>query len=603
MLGVLAAGVIAAGVMLWQNVDIQRLTRSSALREAPAIPAALPPATPAAVRRRYPAAIFVSERSRRFFPDSEYYPNLVHQWEELVAETGGRPSRVTSAAQLADLDGKGVVVAPAPVCLGVDEAAALRAHAEHGGGLVLSWAAGARDSTCEWAGWEPVARLIGSEEARELGSRKAVFLAIPAGTPLSAGFDPGTRVELRYESQVAVATVGPRVYWSDWALNAAPAADTRELNAATMTAWTDGGGRIVWFGYRLGQGARPQDNERLSGLAANGIRWAAELPVAQIAVWPAGARAALVVSQDVESKFTNALALADIAKRKHAPVTFFAVSQMALDYPEIADSLVAAGEVGSQTSDHALVAGQSYSDQRSRLGRSWDEIHNWTGAAVPGLHPPEERFDENTLRAWRDAGGSYLLAVNESRSAVPEAFDTPAGPIVLLPRIVKDDYNVFVQESALRSVRLAEAYLQGMAKVRAIGGLAIVSTRTQVGGEPGRIRVVGEIIDSARTTGDWWIAAGSDVAEWWLQRRESRVEFSTVSDTLLQVRVTGPAGGTLREAWLTIDLPGYPEDWTPYVEDRSIEYLIAEWGLRIPLEDVAANTTTMVTLRRSDRPR
>ncbi len=598
LLGVLAAGVVAAGVKLWQDIDIQRLTRSAALAEPHVIPAAVPPKQPFVAQTQFAAALFSSDRSARFFPDSQYYPGLLARWETLIQDVGGRVARVSSVTDIEALGGGGLLVAPSAVCLDDDEVAALRGHADRGGGLLLTWAPGARDSTCAWVGWAAVARLTGAPEVRELGERGAVYFTVPARTPLSAGFDPGTRVELRPESQVALATGGPRVYWSDWALNSAPAGDTRDVNSAAMTAWTEAGGRIVWFGFRLGQGATPEDDRMIQRLVANGVRWAAQVPVATIAHWPGGAQSALLISQDVESKFTNAVALAEIARQKRVPVTFFVVSQMALDHPEIADSLTSVGEVGSQTSDHTLVAGLPYGDQSPRLSRSWAEVRSWAGSAPYGLHPPEERFDENTLRAWRAAGGTYLVAVNESRTAAPEVFDTPGGPVVLLPRIIKDDYNVFVQESALRSIRLAEAYHQGMLKVHAIGGLAVVSTRSQVGGEPGRVRVVAEVIDSAQSMGEWWIAAGRDVADWWLARRAINAELTHVTDGEIEVRLTTTASQPTGEFWLNIDLPGYPEDWTPVVDGRPSRYELSDWGMRIPLADVYPNAAKIVTVRR-----
>ncbi len=588
MLGVLAAGVVAAGVRLWQDIDIQRLTSSAALAEPHTVPAALPPKRPAVAQQTYEAALFYSYSSHGFFPDSQYYPNQLDQWERLIGATGGRVTRVSSAAEIEALSGNGLLVAASAVCLRRDEVSALRSHAEQGGGLLVTWAAGARDSNCEWLGWDALGTLTGATAIRELQQRKALYFTVPAGTPLSLGFDPGTRVELRYEAQLAAATGGPRIYWSDWALNATPADASGEVHAAATTGWTESGGRIVWFGFRLGHGARPEDNERMSLLLSNGLRWAGQIPMAGITAWPGGSRSALMISQDVESQFGNAVALADLARRKNARVSFFVVSQMALDFPQVADSLKLAGEIGSQTSDHTILAGLTYNDLRPRLSRSWAEIRGWTGDSTYGLHPPEERFDENTLRAWREVGGTYLLAVNESRTASPEIFATPAGQLVLLPRILKDDYNVFVQEGALRSLRLTEAYLEGMAKARALGGLAVISTRSQVGGEPSRVRVVGEVIDSARATGGWWIATGREISDWWLARRESGVQVRRTVGGSVEITVTAPVRSALSGAWLEMILPGFPEDWLPTTHGRPIQYFESEWGIRIPVEPLSA---------------
>ncbi|MDH3455379.1 MAG: polysaccharide deacetylase family protein [Gemmatimonadota bacterium] len=598
LLGVLFGGVVTAGVVLWQDLDIQRLTRSATLAEPITVPAALPPAKPAVTSHAYAAALYYSHASAGYFPDSSYYPDHIDRWEALAASTGARVSRVSSPAQVAALDASTVIIVPTAVCLGARELEVLRAHTERGGGLVITWASGARDLTCTWRGWSAVANLIGSREVREVDPRAGLYLTIPADLPLSPGFDPGTRLELRFESQLAADAHGSRVYWSDWALNVAPVAGTDRINAAALANVTEAGGRIVWFGFRLGQGARPEDEHRVDLLTANGLRWAASLPTAEILPWPGGARAALLLAQDVESQFPNAAALAALARRKSVPVTFFVVSQLALDYPELADSLTAVGEVGSQTSDHSVLSGLSYADQHTRLSRSWAELRGWTGDTTSGLHPPEERFDANTLRAWREAGGSYLVAVNEARTGSPEVFEAAGGEIVLLPRIIKDDYNVFVQESAMRSRRLAEAYLQGLEKAGSLGGLAVVSVRSQVGGQPGRIGVIGEVVDSARASGDWWIAVGRDISSWWSARRRTTIEFVETTDNRIAFEVTAPPDALLSGAWVHLLLPESSTIWSPAVDGNLAAYAETLLGVRIALPDLAPGARVTVTLRK-----
>jgi peptidoglycan/xylan/chitin deacetylase (PgdA/CDA1 family) len=597
LLGLIAAGVLAAGMKLWEDVDIQSLTRTSALAESGPVPTALEPNPPASLPQPYRAVLYHSTESAAFFADSAYYPDLLIRWERLITETGGEVNRISGVQDIESLDSQTVLVAPAPVCLSAEEVTALREHAERGGQLVVSWAAGARDSACEWLGWDAAVEITGAVEIRDLESREALYFTVPSGLPLSSGFDPGTRVELRHEAQLAATTRGARVYWSDWSLNPDPAERASDVNAAVLTDWTEQGGRVVWFGFRLDQGARPLDEERIQRLVRNGLRWAAGIPVAAVEPWPGGNRSALLVSQDVEERFENSMALVDIAQAKRVPITFFVVSQLVLDFPNLADSLKSVGEIGSHTSDHAVVVGLSYRDQRPKLTRSWSELRRWTGDQVFGLHPPEESFDENTLRAWREAGGTYLIAINDARTASPEVFETLAGQVVLLPRIVKDDYNVFVQESALRSKYLGEAYLEGMAKVRALGGLAVLSIRTQVGGEPARVKILGEVVDSARAQGQWWLATGREVADWWLARRSAQVELANRSEGQIVVRVVARQAD-LSGAWVSVYLPGSPTDWTPTVDDRQVRYAEFDWGLRVPVADLVAGEETEIVLFR-----
>jgi len=243
-----------------------------------------------------------------------------------------------------------------------------------------------------------------------------------------------------------------------------------------------------------------------------------------------------------------------------------------------------------------VVSSLSLGDQRARLSRTWAEVRGWTGDSAFGLHPPEERFDANTLRAWHDVGGSYLVAVNESRTASPEVFETRDGEIVLIPRIIKDDYNVYVQDGALRSRRLLEAYLEGLTKVRSLGGVAVVSLRSQVGGDPRRVELIGELIDSARAVNDWWIATGREIATWWSARHATALQVLDTPSDKIAFDIVAPAGLPLSGAWVRAIVPERSRDWIPLVAGSQVAYAQTTLGLRIALPDLAPGERITVTL-------
>ena len=596
VLGLIGAAVIGGGAVLWENVDVQRMTASAALREPHEAPLALLPDIPAHGENEFGAALYVSRESSGFFSDSVYYPDLLDSWEVLLDGAGARVSRIEGAEAIDALDSNQVLVAPSPVCMTEMEVTAMRGFAERGGGLVVTWAAGARDSSCTWIGWDALNTLTEISDINTVEQREALYVTVPAGLPLSVGFGPATRVELRYESQLALGTEGPRLYWSDWALNAEPADEAVGMDAAAWTGNTPAGGRIVWFGFRLGHGASERDEEHIVRLLRNGVWWAAGVPVAEVAPWPYGNRSALLITQDVESQFANAAALARLVRQKAVPATFFVVSQLAAEFPDLADSLLQAGEIGSHTSDHAVVADRSYIDQRARLDRSFAELNDWADTRVVGLRPPEERFDEATIQALAWAGGKYIVGVNEARSGSPEVFDTPDGHIVVLPRVIKNDYNVYVQDGAMRSRRLAESFLAGMSKVNALGSLAVLGLRTQVGGVGNRVQVVADVIDSARAQGDWWFAAGSEMASWWLSRWETTINVRSIGDWQMEISVQADESRGLDGAWLELYLPGDPEDWVPRQRGSLMRHIRTDWGVRIPLENLAPGGETVVEL-------
>lgn len=591
LLGLLLGGLVAAAITLWENVDIRELTGGSPPPPPPPPAARIPPPASVPAGAGFEAAVYDSRLTAGFFPDSSFYPGLVEGWEERVREAGGRATSVDDPAGLDSLPAGTLLVVPAGLCLSGAEVAAIDRHLAAGGSVLATWATGARDAHCAWRGWEGVARLAGSPDVRQLGERSALYLTLPGGSPFLDGLSPATRVELRSGSQLAVALSGPHAYWSDWSLNPAPAASGGEADGAAVARTTRAGGRVVWLGFLASEAATPRDSAALERVLAGGLRWAAGVPSAGLAPWPDGHDAALLVAEEAETSFTNADTLARLLRRRGTPGSFYVVSSLALDHPELAAALDSAGEVGTETTDNKSVAGKDATDQRLRLSRSRAEVRGWTGRAPVGLRPPEERFDSTTLRLWRKLGGEYILAVNDARVGSPELYDTPDGRVALLPRIVDSDYNVMVRYGRLRRADLVGAYLSGARKLGLLGGLAVLSIHTQVAGAPGTVDAVGTVLDSlAEGPVSWWTATGASIARWWRVRSAVSVEWLAAAGDTLRLRVTAPPGDSLGGAWLQVTLPATAASpvhgggaWSVTGDGRPLPYRPYAYGLRFPL--------------------
>lgn len=590
VLGVLGGLVVAAAVALWQDVDINSLARkAAAVSEVPPPEPVETDGPRAALARSVDVALYVNAATEAYFPDSTYLPGAIAEWERTLDALGWRTRRIGTRPELDALPTGSLVIAPEALCLGTAEVEALFGHLGRGGGMVANWALGARDGRCRWRGWDTLRDFTGALDIVEYQPRDELFVTVPAGLPVSGGLPPGARIEFYADSHLGLLTPGPRVYWSDWALNSVSAGGRSATDAALTLQTTLGGGRAVWLGFRPRQAARPLDHARVARLVRNAVQWAAGIPSVEVAPWPDGRRAGLLIAEDAESSFANAAGLARVLRKHDMPGTFFAVSEQAADHPEIADSLRAAGEIGSHTMDHVPTVGLPMGEQEIRLDRSRRELEAWSSAEVVGLRPPEERFDENTLRAWlRSAGGqrgpAYVAAVNAARSAAPEVFRYPEGPIVVLPRLMKDDYNVVVQEGKRRPELILAAYVDGMNKLGALGGLAFVSLHTQIAGTPGQLGVVGSVLDSVATQRDtWWVATGADIARWWLDRDAMRVELrEDAQGGALEVVLRSPSGSTGREAWLDLALP--EGERVPFEGDRRLPYAVTDWGVRFPVQ-------------------
>jgi len=616
--------MVSAAVLLWENLDVQQLSPMiQAPTEPPELPVPQEPSPPAAPAGVFTALIYQSPRNQSFFPDASHYSQALNRWRKLIESVGGRVIVVHSLWELPDLDQDPLLVIPEAPCLSEEELVGVRKHLASGGSILSNWAVGARDEACKWRGWGTVAELTGAEDVRELGIRDALYLAVPAGTPFSPGLDPGTRIEFRRTQVLALRIPGPRAYWADWALNPSPDESGGGADAAASATLTEMGGRTVWFGFQLSNVATTLDSARLRRMVQNGILWAAGRPVASLAPWPDGKRGALVLAQDVEAEHRNASAMAQLLREREVPGSFYVVSQLVLGDPELASVLLEAGEVGSHTSDHAPLLGLGPGEQRSRLKRGWSETEEWAGVAPAGLRPPEESFDLYTLRGWLEAGGDYLMATNQARSGAPEIYRIGGRSIVLLPRLLKDDYNVIVQDGAVRADRLTEAFLDGMGKMRAIGGLATVIVHTQIVGTGRRLDAIRTVVDTAEAQGDWWIARGDQVAAWWRARDAVTLTLSEHAPSLpstslppdpgmtaplvattemgggFQLEVCAPADRGVGGIWVEILVPLGKGGLVPQVEGMPISYSVTDFGIRVPVGTLEAGATRRISLEPS----
>lgn len=590
VLGVLGAGATAAAVLLWENIDIRQLTPELAETVAPP-PEPDMPTPPAIAASPFDAVLFVSHRNREFLTDTTFYANELDRWRHLVADMGGRVRLAETAEDLRALSTTDLLLMPEAACLTTGERAAVSRHVGTGGSLVANWAIGARDEDCDWRGWETLLDLTGADDVRELPLRQALYLTVPAGLSVSPGVDPGTRMELRSDRSLALRMAGPHVYWSDWALNPEPHSEGAGADVAMSTTERDGGGRVAWFGLRLGQAATPRDSVLLQRVVQNGVLWAAGIPTVAPSPWPNAARGGLVFTLDVEMEHRNALGVAEVLEAEGLTASFFAVSQIVRGDGDLAETLARVGEVGTQTVDHTPIAGLTPQDQGLRLQRAADEIEQWTGITPAGLHPPEEAHDAATLVAWKLAGGRYILGGTGLRSGSPELHTVRGGAMVVLPRVIKDDYGVFVQDGALRAKRLSDAFVAGAHKMRAIGGLAVIAGHTQIMSRGSRLDAFRVVADSARSQGDWWITRADHVAEWWSARAEVRLSWSDPAalpaldgiqaSELPDLLVHGPST-EMRGLWVDVVVPG-SDRLLPLVDGETVEFKTTDWGLQVPV--------------------
>lgn len=596
----LAAGLLSAAFVLWRYIDIDSVLVAATLAPTPRVVEVTPDVSLPRLTTAAPwvADIYVSRQSAVFFPDKKYYAGLVTRWDEVLREAGAEVSHVSGAELIDALDGDRLLVVPAAVCLPAEDRAALERYVERGGNLLTSWATGARGAECGWLGYDFVVDLVGAETVGTLERYSPTFLALPHGSASAAGLPPGLRIELRNEPWIAVRSPASTAFWSDWALNprAGPYGGAASAASAVIK---DSGARVAWFGFRLDMGATEYDQRLIDRFVQNAALWAAGHVIADVDPWPGGYRAALAITQDVERDFGNSRLLARRLTDLEVPVTFFVVSKLVRQDKQLAKILLAAGEVASHGVDHRQVAGRLWGNQLAALRQARNDVRGWTGEAPLGLRPPREIFDQFTLEAWRRFGGLYIAGTNRARSAVPEIFTVPSGAVVVLPRVVDDDYAVMIARGRTSADSLESALLSSLYKMRSLGGLQLVTLHTQLINSERRVDAVESLARAARDAGDVWIAGTAELADWWLRRSQLEVRVRERSDLSAIVTVRNAGHTPISSAWIQVHLPGDAATYAaPEVGDDILDSEYGRSGLRIRLPTLAPGQYFSILLPR-----
>jgi peptidoglycan/xylan/chitin deacetylase (PgdA/CDA1 family) len=474
---------------------------------------------------------------------------VVETWVNALRSIGASV-RVLSPHDALDARDVSVLVLPASPCVGSDTRHALENAAADGRGAIVTWLSGIADAGCKRVGYGLVARASGAMRADTLsGASKESYVTILGDGPLTATVPPGSRLELMVANHVALRLPGSReAYYSDFGLNPRGVLGEAFADAAIAHARV-GRARVAYWGFDLSRVApRGYSRQIALRLTKDAVMWTAGLPIARVLPWPHGRVAAAVLAQDVEDQFTNGRFALDSLRAAHVPGTYYLISRLALRNKGLARAMAEQGEVGTHMPRHRAIDGLPADVQRARLSQTQADLADILGHRVAGLRPPEEQFDLATLHEWVRAGGTYIFGSNNSRSASPEILSVGKDRLVMLGRVINDDF-ISVRRAGRTDVNaLASEYLAGLDKVRALGGLYILSYHSQLLARPELVPALARVARHVASDTTLWVTTAGEVAKWWTRRAALRV---SVEGARIVVRNVGP--DTVRDAVVVLD--------------------------------------------------
>jgi peptidoglycan/xylan/chitin deacetylase (PgdA/CDA1 family) len=304
---------------------------------------------------------------------------------------------------------------------------------------------------------------------------------------------------------------------------------------------------VAYWSFELtGVSDLPWDRTIAQLLVRNAIAWAARLPTAELEPWPEGKRAAAVLAQDVEDQFTNAQYALDSLRAAGVRGTYFLTSELARRHERLTRAIAENDEIGTHSENHRLLGGEPADVQRRRLALTQVHLRDLLGAPVAGLRPPEEQFDEATLAAWIEAGGRYVFGANNSRAAAPELLEVDGDTIVLLGRANVDDFDAASLASRGSLDEIVKEYLSEYQKIRALGGLYLLSYHSQLLARPELVPALARIARRIHADTAVWLTTASDVVDWWRARAAVTARATRVDARTLRVGIRNTGRDTVR---------------------------------------------------------
>jgi Beta-galactosidase trimerisation domain len=513
-------------------------------------------------------AILRSEYTSKFLDKPANYYAHIDYWRRL-AQSMRMPVDLISDAQLeAGLQDFKVLLVPSAICLSQKEKDGIRNFVSKGGGVVCTWATGARDETGAWKGLDFLTQLTGADSFEFTQRSTPWYVSFLGGNPLTAGAPGGARIQVDSPERLEAKSISVDGYWSDGRLFPVDPTWPIIFQGAVIHL-ASGLGRVAWFGFQENAAVAGGNNKAVLNLALkNALAWTGQKTICSVNPWPAPHLSATIFGCDVEEKYYNAGYSASALRKLKEKGTFFCLSEFVKEDADLIPQLKGVGEVASYGDTHAGFGREGILFQFIRLAKSKWRLGQLGAGLVTGFHPPSDDFSDNTLKALAAAHFRYILIGGENStgadSVLPSVVRVSQSlkwfhrdmDLVKLTRTMDDDLHY----SPLGIVGLSPSMIIQRAVsdfqiIHGLGGLYIFSFHSQGFSSPEYAGIFPPIVEQLRQSGTW-IATAEDVAEWWELRSHLAVSISDQGTQGVRFKVKYSGGAPLENAALTVYPPG-----------------------------------------------
>lgn len=431
-----------------------------------------------------------------------------------------------------------LLLVPSAKRLSESEINSVKEFMENGNSVLATMNAGVYDIDGKWIGWRTLEDLFGLSSISEIQPQvPSKIHSLFGNIHLSKDIPPGFRLQVTTDEKPIEAKINskntyPVGYWQNSEI---PFEGKLNSDYTTSIVYGNyGKGKFVWLGFELSAIVGAKTHQVIANqLIKNSIDWLTNRIIVQIETWPKAKQSAVVLSCDVEFKFTLINNLLDLLEDENLPAHFYILTE-SIDSSSL-QRLMNKGDIGLHGDDHNSFRFQNYDTQFRRLADGITILENLTGRKPNAFRPPETYYDNVTLDALSAHNISILSADFIEDRAVPQ-FLTDYPHLLIIPKTGFDDYDIFLRLKLLTAEEQSKRYVLDFNRTYEEGSLFNLNIHTQMQCQPEFVGALKGPIQAFKSH-DVWLTTHSGIYDWWNKKSKLKISETKTDEKTFIVEV------------------------------------------------------------------
>ncbi|HZW37882.1 MAG TPA: polysaccharide deacetylase family protein [Ignavibacteriaceae bacterium] len=465
-----------------------------------------------------------------------------------------------------------ILILPGSKSLSEREISQIKKFLDSGGSVFASSGTASYSNDGKWRGWEFFSEVYGLKFVKEIQSDENRRIHTLRGSlPLTANIPAGFPLKIAtWDLPLSVEVLDPRTtqvsYWFNYKLEDGLVREEIKKSAGIVYG-TYGKGRFVWFGFELNSIIGSQDDYvYFEKLFNNSLKWLSYIPVAFVKEWPGDYDAAALIAP-VVSETNNLNSLTSVFNKYKVKPTYLFNSLYIEDNKDLLKRLSRTGEIAAlvdigylSSVDDTVNTLNSYQEQKDKLKYNKKLLEKYSVSNIRGAIPYFGLYDQNSIRALKDAGFDYIITDSLSDRSVPKViWDEEKNKVTAITKTARDDYEVIRDYGLTQPEFQFYTYQEDIDRVLFEGGLYVFKPHSELQFKDEYVSVVDNVLNDLKVK-KFWIATAKEISDWAVKKNRVELRVEKRSDNRVVLIISNSGTETLENFKIQVDLYDDAED-------------------------------------------